>query len=171
MSLSLVPDYVFPDYRSVTPAFLRGLGVTLLLCDLDYTLAPKSQRQPDEALRRWLGELEEAGVRVTVVSNNRSGVRAGAFCEPLGLPYVRHAGKPARRGLRQAMEAAGKTPADCAFLGDKLLTDVLAARRMGIPALMVEPLGGPVGPWNRLLHLLQRPFKARAGARLRRRKG
>jgi len=24
---------------------------------------------------------------------------------------------------------------------------------------MVEPLGGPVGLWNRVLHLLQRPFK------------
>ncbi|MGM9619656.1 MAG: YqeG family HAD IIIA-type phosphatase [Oscillospiraceae bacterium] len=171
MSLSLVPDYVFPDYRSVTPAFLQQLGVTLLLCDLDYTLAPKARRQPDEALRRWLGELERAGIRVTVVSNNRSGVRAGEFCAPLGLPYVRHAGKPSRRGLVQAMEEAGKAPTDCAFLGDKLLTDVLAAKRMGIPALMVEPLEGPVGAWNHVLHLLQRPFKARAKANMRRRGG
>ena len=37
---------------------------------------------------------------------------------------------------------------------------MLAARRAGVLALMVEPLGGPVGAWNRFLHLLQRPFKA-----------
>ena len=46
------------------------------------------------------------------------------------------------------------------MLGDKLLTDVLGARRSGILALMVEPLGGPVGAWNHVLHALQEPFKA-----------
>ena len=41
-----------------------------------------------------------------------------------------------------------------------LLTDVLGARRSGVLALMVEPLGGPVGAWNHVLHALQAPFKA-----------
>ena len=41
MSISLVPDALLPDYRAVTPDFLRERGVTLLLCDLDFTLAPK----------------------------------------------------------------------------------------------------------------------------------
>ena len=45
------------------------------------------------------------------------------------------------------------------MLGDKLLTDVLGAKRSGVRALMVEPLGGPVGKWNHVLHFLQRPFK------------
>ncbi len=160
MSLSLIPDYVFQDYKSVTPAFLRELGVTMLMTDLDYTLAPKSRRKPDEAVRQWLQELRDAGVTVMVISNNRSSTRAGEFCDALGVPYVRHAGKPSRRGLREGMTRAGKQPKDCAFLGDKLLTDVLGAKRMGIPALMVEPLEGPVGAWNHVLHLLQRPFKS-----------
>ncbi len=165
MSISLIPDHVLQDYRSVTPAFLKSLGVSLLLTDLDYTLAPKSRRKPDESVRLWLEELRGAGIEVVVISNNRSGTRAGEFCEPLELPYVRRAGKPSTRGLREAMERCGKQPKDCAFLGDKLLTDVLAARRMGIPALMVEPLEGPVGAWNHVLHALQEPFKraARAG--------
>lgn len=167
MSISLIPDYLFQDYRCVTPEFLRSIGVSLLLTDLDYTLAPKSRRRPDEDVRRWLETLRAAEIRVTVISNNRSGTRAGAFCEPLGLSYVRRAGKPSTKGLRHAMEQAGKRPEDCAFLGDKLLTDVLAAKRMGIPALMVEPLEGPVGAWNHVLHLLQRPFKWAAKRRKR----
>ena len=48
---------------------------------------------------------------------------------------------------------------------DKLLTDVLGAKRSGVLALMVEPLGGPVGAWNHVLHLLQRPFKRAARRR------
>ena len=57
------------------------------------------------------------------------------------------------------MERTGADPAHTAMLGDKLLTDMLAAHRAGVRAWMVEPLGGPVGIWNRVLHLLQRPFK------------
>ena len=161
MSVSLVPDYRVQDYREVTPSLLRRMGVSLLLCDLDYTLAPKSRKLPDEGVRTWLRSMREAGITVMVVSNNRSGTRAGVFCEPLALPYVRHAGKPSRRGLRQAMAQAGRTAAETAVLGDKLLTDVLAARRLGAPVFMVEPLGGPVGLWNRVLHVLQAPFRAR----------
>ena len=57
------------------------------------------------------------------------------------------------------MALAGAPPGETAMLGDKLLTDVLGARRSGVRALMVEPLGGAVGSWNRFLHLLQEPFK------------
>ena len=46
------------------------------------------------------------------------------------------------------------------WLGDKLLTDVLAANRAGVPALMVEPAGGAVTFWQKVLHTLQKPFKA-----------
>ncbi len=156
----LVPDHLFESYRDVTPALLRELGVSLLLTDLDYTLAPRAVRRADEALRRWIREMKEAGITVMIVSNNRSGARVTEFCADLGIDYQGHAGKPSPRGLRAAMDRAGAAPEQTAMLGDKLLTDMLAAHRAGVLALMVEPLGGPVGAWNRFLHLLQRPFKA-----------
>lgn len=121
---------------------------------------------PDQALRTWLADLEAAGVTVMILSNNRSGRRVNAFCGQLGIPYVGHAGKPSVRGYREAMALADRQAEETAMVGDKLLTDVLGARRSGVLALMVEPLGGPVGPWNKLLHLLQRPFKEIAKRRM-----
>ena len=159
MPFSLIPDQVFDRYTQITPQFLRERGVRLLLCDLDYTLAPRSVARPDGELRRWLEECRVAGVTVAILSNNRSTRRVEAFCGELGISYVGHAGKPAVRGYRQAMDRAGIDPAHTAMLGDKLLTDVLGAKRSGVLALMVEPLGGPVGAWNRVLHGLQKPFK------------
>ena len=155
----LTPDILFDSYRDITPAFLQGQGVTLLLTDLDYTLAPKAVRRPDDALRQWIDSLKDAGITVMIVSNNRSGVRVTEFCGDLGIGYQGHAGKPSPKGLRAAMERTGTDSAHTAMLGDKLLTDMLAAHRAGVRAWMVEPLGGPVGLWNRILHLLQRPFK------------
>lgn len=159
MPVSLVPDRVLRRYTDVTPQLLGELGVKLLLCDLDYTLAPRSVSAPDEALCAWLARCREAGVTVAILSNNRSPRRVEAFCGALGIWYVGHAGKPSVKGFRRAMEQAGAGPEETAMLGDKLLTDVLGARRSGVTALMVEPLGGPVGTWNRALHAMQEPFK------------
>ena len=119
MSFSLIPQMLLPGYGSLTPEMLRERGIRLLLCDLDYTLAPKYVPGPDEALHRWLAAMEKAGV----------------------------------------------TPQQTAMLGDKLLTDVLGANRSGVLAVMVEPMGGPKGAWNHILHGLQKPFKARCKER------
>ena len=167
----LTPDILFSSYRDITPAFLQSQGVTLLLTDLDYTLAPKAVRRPDEGLCQWIDCLKDAGITVMIVSNNRSGVRVTEFCGDLGIGYQGHAGKPSPRGLEAAMKRTGIDPAHTAMLGDKLLTDMLAAHRAGVTALMVEPLGGPVGVWNHVLHLLQRPFKAACPCKYQKKSG
>lgn len=167
MPFSLVPDRLFRRYTDLTPQLLRQLDIRLLLCDLDYTLAPRSAAEPDGELHAWLDACRRSGVTVMILSNNRSPRRVETFCGELGIRYVGHAGKPSVRGYREAMVQAGQDAAHTAMLGDKLLTDVLGAKRSGVLALMVEPLGGPVGLWNRVLHVLQSPFKRIAKRRCR----
>ena len=159
MPVSLIPQLVLDNYTQVTLGLLARHSIDLLLCDLDYTLAPRSMPEPDETLYNWLEGLQSGGVTVMILSNNRSSRRVETFCKTLGIRYVGHAGKPSPRGYREAMAQAGASPAHTAMLGDKLLTDVLGANRSGVLSVMVEPLGGPVGVWNHFLHLLQRPFK------------
>jgi len=167
MPFSLIPDMLLENYTQVTVQLLQKRNIALLLCDLDYTLAPRSVAEPEEKLRSWLHCLSDAGITVMILSNNRSGRRVNRFCSELGIRYVGHAGKPSTRGYREAMTVAGVREEQTAMLGDKLLTDVLGAKRSGVYALMVEPLGGPVGAWNHMLHLLQRPFKALAKRRMK----
>ena len=162
MPVSMTPYRVFPDYRHIDPAFFTRHGIRLLLCDLDYTLAPKSVKVPNDGVKLWIDTLKAAGITVMILSNNRSGKRVNDFCRALGIDYEGHAQKPLPRGLRRAMSRAGVTPAETAMLGDKLLTDVLAANLSGVTALMVEPVGGAVTLWQKVLHALQAPFKAMA---------
>lgn len=166
MPFSLTPDFLFDRYADITPAFLQQQGVTLLLSDLDFTLAAKSVRRPDDALRTWIRDLHQAGITLMIVSNNRSGARVTEFCADLGVDYQGHARKPSPDGLRAAMQRAGVDRAHTAMLGDKLLTDVLAAHRAGVLSLMVEPSGGAVTRWQKVLHALQTPFKRRCRRRL-----
>lgn len=160
MPFSLVPDRVFDCYADVTPDYLSEQGITLLLSDLDFTLAAKKTPRPDQPLRDWIADLAAHNIGFMIVSNNRSGRRVTEFCADLGVPYQGHARKPSPQGLYAAMERAGTDAAHTAMLGDKLLTDMLAANRAGVLALMVEPVGGPVTAWQKVLHALQAPFKA-----------
>jgi hypothetical protein len=159
MPFSLIPDHVFSSYADITPTYLKERGISLLLSDLDFTLAAKSTRHPDQPLRDWIASLQAAGIDFMIVSNNRSGRRVTDFCADLGVPYQGHAGKPSTRGLTAAMVRAGADRTHTAMLGDKLLTDMLAANRVGVLALMVEPVGGAVTAWQKVLHALQAPFK------------
>ena len=168
MPFSLTPDCVFQCYGEITPEYLKEKGITLLLSDLDFTLAEKSTSRPDQALRDWIASLHQAGIGFVIVSNNRSGKRVTEFCADLGVPYQGHAGKPSTRGLTAAMHDAGVERTQTAMLGDKLLTDMLAANRAGVLALMVEPVGGAITPWQKVLHALQAPFKAVTRYRMRR---
>lgn len=163
MPFSIVPNAVFRAYGGITPEYLAGRGITLLLSDLDFTLAPKSTRHPDQAVKDWIAALRNAGISFMIVSNNRSGKRVGDFCAELGVPYQGRAGKPSPRGLIAAMARAETPPGRTAMLGDKLLTDVLAANLAGVLALMVEPAGGAATPWQKVLHAMQAPFKALCG--------
>ncbi|MBQ2738912.1 MAG: YqeG family HAD IIIA-type phosphatase [Oscillibacter sp.] len=168
MSLSLTPDRIFDRYTQITPEYLKQQGIKLLLSDLDFTLAAKSTRRPDDELRKWIAELKENDIQFMIVSNNRSGKRVTEFCADLGVPYEGHAGKPSTRGLENGMKRANVTREQTAMLGDKLLTDMLAANRAGVLALMVEPVGGAVTAWQKVLHALQEPFKALCRSRCRR---
>ena len=160
MPFSLTPRWVFQHYSEITPDWLRQQGITLLLSDLDFTLAAKKTRRPDQSLRDWIAALRNAGIGFMIVSNNRSGSRVTEFCADLGVGFQGHAGKPSPKGLWAAMERVGVSPAHTAMLGDKLLTDMLAANRAGVLPLMVEPVGGAVTAWQKVLHALQAPFKA-----------
>ena len=160
MPFSLTPHRVFTCYGDITADYLKKHGISLLLSDLDFTLAAKSTRRPDQALHDWIAGLSAAGIQVMVVSNNRSGTRVTEFCADLGVPCQGRAGKPSTKGLKAAMARTGTEPAHTAMLGDKLLTDMLAANRAGVLALMVEPVGGPATLWQKVLHALQSPFKA-----------
>ena len=158
----LRPDWVFDDYTAVTPELLHTLGVRLLLTDLDFTLAPKRVKEPDEQVRAWIAAMRESGIEVVIISNNRDPRRVRRFCETLGITYVGHAEKPLKHGYLHAMKQLGAAPHETAMLGDKLLTDTLGAKRCGIVMLMVEPAGGAAGRWQKVLHAMQEPFKAKA---------
>ena len=89
-------------YSSVTPEFLVQTGIRGLICDIDNTLAPYEEAEPDAAALRWFSALREAGIRVAFVSNNSAG-RVARYNRSLGYPAFPRSKKPLTGALRRAM--------------------------------------------------------------------
>ena len=160
MPFSLIPDRVYQSIYDIDPAALRQAGVTLLLADLDNTLAKYGQPEPDQALRDWKTALEAAGVELYLLSNSRKPTRASHFAQALDIPYQGHSGKPGTAGYFRAMERMGRKPEQTAMVGDQIFTDILGARRAGIKAFMVEPIQLRGNPGRYLRYAVEEPFRA-----------
>ena len=172
MPFSLVPDAVYNSIFEITGEKLARQGITLLLADLDNTLARYGQPEPEPAVLAWRRELEEAGVELFLLSNSRKPDRVRRYASCLDVPYVGHAGKPRTKGFEAAMRQAGRTPAQTAMVGDQIFTDVLGAKRAGVTALMVEPIRLAGNPGRYLRYGVEEPFRALGRRRTRRnRKG
>ena len=153
----LTPTYMFGHYYEITPDFLRSIGVRALLIDIDNTLAPYEQPEPDDRIRAWFKSLQENGIRAALVSNNPR-PRVEQFNRTLGLTAFWDSGKPKKKTLLLAMKALGVSKNETAMLGDQLLTDAYAGKHIGLPALIVPPIKDKTNLFFRFKRLLERPF-------------
>ena len=76
MAFSLIPDGVYPSIYQIDGKALARRGITLLLADLDNTLAKYGQPEPDPALLAWKEDLSAAGVGLGSIFGARMGSRA-----------------------------------------------------------------------------------------------
>lgn len=149
------PDFTFLSYRELTPEFLASHGITVLLLDIDNTLAPYEQSEPDEMIVAWLAAMEKAGIKTAFLSNN-NGKRVELFNKTLGRPAVFYADKPAVRKGRALMESLGGNGKNTAMMGDQIFTDVWTARRLGATAILVPPILDKQTRFTRFKRVLER---------------
>ena len=153
----LIPDYMFESFDAITVSFLQEQGIRALLIDIDNTLAPYEQPEPDDRIRNWFASLSAAGIRAALISNNHP-PRVELFNRTLGLDAYPDSGKPKGRTLRIAMEKMGVDESCTAVLGDQLLTDALAGHLLGLPALIVPPIKDKTTLFFRFKRWLEKPY-------------
>lgn len=158
MSLNLIPDRMVDSVYDLDFTALRGQGIRLLLADLDNTIARYHQPEPDEHLRRWMGEAEAAGITLFVLSNGRRPARSRRFCESLGAPYLSHAGKPKRKSYDLVLNRLGVTAAEAVMVGDQIFTDIWGGHNAGMRAILVRPIALD-SLFRRLRYGIEAPFR------------
>ena len=153
----LTPDYMFNTFDEITPEFLESIGIKALLIDIDNTLAPYEQPEPDERIKGWFEGLRAAGISASLISNNHA-PRVELFNRSLGLYAYPDSKKPSGKSIIDAMKKMGSTPNDTAALGDQLLTDTLAAHRLCLVSIIVPPIKDRTDAFFRFKRELERPY-------------
>ncbi|MNZ80409.1 hypothetical protein D3C78_990410 [compost metagenome] len=88
---------------------------------------------------QWLDYVRSRGFQVVIVSNNNE-TRVGKFANPLNIPFIHAARKPAGKAFRKALGVLGLPAKDTVVIGDQMLTDVLGGNRMGLYTILVTPI-------------------------------
>lgn len=157
MSFSLFPERKFAAAPDIAPHILDGMGVKLLILDVDNTIAPYKTRTLESAVIDWVDAVKAAGIGVIIVSNNK-GERPEIFAGLLDVPYIKRAGKPRPWGVREALRRAGVEPCRAALVGDQIYTDTIAANLAGVHMLLVEPIKF-TNPFLAIRYALELPFR------------
>jgi HAD superfamily phosphatase (TIGR01668 family) len=158
VAFSLIPRERYQSIYEIDIRELQERGITLLLLDLDNTIAAYRTALPDPQLCDWVKVLRERGVEPFILSNSRKPTRVQDFAAKLGVPFLRQAGKPKKVGFLRAMQLMGRSEAETVMVGDQIFTDVLGANRAGICSFLVRPIRMD-HPFRMLRYGLETPFR------------
>lgn len=156
MSFSLLPKIIAEDLTRLTPEYLSGQGIRLLMMDFDNTIVPYTTDTPTDKMLHWLEMMKASEIRLCVVSNSRNN-RVKIFCAQYGIDCITHAKKPFPKGIRECLKRYNLSAADCALAGDQIYTDVLGANGCGVRSVLVKAIDNH-NFWLKARHVLEIPF-------------
>ncbi|HEM4195321.1 TPA: YqeG family HAD IIIA-type phosphatase [Streptococcus suis] len=140
MSLeNYMPDFALEKAYDVTVESLKKHGIKVVFVDLDNTLIAWNNPDGTPEMRQWLHDLQDAGIPVVVVSNNKY-ERVKRAVEKFGIEFESFALKPFTFGINRALKRFDVQPYEVIMIGDQLMTDIRAAKRAGLKSVLVKPL-------------------------------
>ncbi|NLW89314.1 MAG: YqeG family HAD IIIA-type phosphatase [Clostridiaceae bacterium] len=138
LSKNLIPDRVVQKVSEFPFQEWKEKGYAFAFLDLDNTISKDRATEPDEYSFEVIRLIRTAGFQPCLVSNAKSS-RSAAFATSLGIPFIDYAGKPSPKGVFRAIQIMNANKERCIMFGDQIFTDILAAKRAGIMAVLVEP--------------------------------
>ena len=139
MSFWPVPDVMKENIYEITPRMFTNRRIRFIILDIDNTVAPYSSDTATERMKAWVRGLQDAGLELYILSNNR-GTRPEIFAGELGLPYRKKAWKPFPKAAKALLSERGYSPKETAFIGDQIYTDTACAKWCGAFAVLVRPI-------------------------------
>lgn len=139
MLKQFLPNQHANNVLEIQPSLLKSKGIKGIITDLDNTLVAWDNPDATPELQVWLKAVRDAGIKVTIVSNNGE-ARVKAFSDPIQTPFIYKARKPMTRAFKRAIKDMGLQREEVVVIGDQLLTDVLGGNRLGAHTILVVPV-------------------------------
>lgn len=139
MKNKYVPYAVAKSIYEIDIDFFKKENVKILFVDLDNTLDSYKLYHPTERAKKFVSDIQKAGITLVIISNNR-GKRVSTYANDLNLPYLNSAAKPFGFRIRKFIKQNGWDPKDIMFVGDQMVTDVAAAKRAGLRVILTDKI-------------------------------
>lgn len=139
MFKKFIPFAVAKNIYEIPVEFYKKLGIKTLMMDLDNTLDSYKLYKPTEKAIKLIQELKGNDITPIVVSNNK-GKRVGSYAKALNIEYVNSAHKPFPFKLKKVINAKGIKREELLFVGDQMMTDVLATHYAHVRMILVDKL-------------------------------
>jgi len=139
-------------------SFYKKLGIKYVFVDLDNTLDSYKQATPLEPAKDLKKKLEENGIELIIVSNNR-GKRVQKYSSELGVKYWSTLGKPFAIRITKIMKRLGIAKDEVIMIGDQIVTDISCANGAKIKSVLTEKLVKEDQPTTRFNRLFDNPLR------------
>ena len=139
MFKKFIPFATAKNIYEIPMEFYKKLGIEVLMMDLDNTLDSYKLFKPTEKAVKLISDLRENGITPIVVSNNK-GKRVKSYADALNIEYVNSARKPFSFKLNQVIKIRNLNREKLLFIGDQMMTDVLACRGAHVRMVLTEKL-------------------------------
>ncbi|MBE6142207.1 MAG: YqeG family HAD IIIA-type phosphatase [Erysipelotrichaceae bacterium] len=134
-----IPFATAKNIYEIPMEFYKKLGIEVLMMDLDNTLDSYKLFKPTEKAVMLISDLRENGITPIVVSNNK-GKRVKSYADALNIEYVNSARKPFSFKLNKVIKIKNLNREKLLFIGDQMMTDVLACRGAHVRMILTEKL-------------------------------
>lgn len=148
------PDQYYCDVHKINYQKLKKQGIKVLCFDLDNTL-DKPDNRTQKINKKTLELLEQLkkSFEVIIVSNNTIEGRVESFAKNVNLPYIKGMKKPFQSKYNDELIKCYNK--NCvAFIGDKIITDILGANLYGGESILVDALYPGSRKWYSIIMVI-----------------
>lgn len=149
-----IPDIYQRNIFTIDYQKLATNGIKCILFDLDNTLAPYYQKEPDRKLIDLFNNLKERGFTIAILTNSTK-KRLEPFKNTLNVESIYSANKPNPKGFNEIIKKLEFSINEVAIIGDQILTDIVGGNKVGITTILTTPLVKKDFPLTRLGRVLE----------------
>lgn len=133
----LRPCEVATSIFEIDFAKLYSEGKRAILFDLDNTLGERRPNRLEPDVIALLEELTRVGFKIGILTNRRQANDPVIDHLAQDYPLLHRAGKPSKKGFRSLLKKLGASSHQAVMVGDRLLTDIVGANRLGIYSIRI----------------------------------
>lgn len=137
--MRIKPDFDLNSVFEIDVNAFKDKGIKALFFDLDSTLMKSKSAKFEQKTLDFLESLSQ-DFKLAIISNNNNPNYIEKARSQVNFPVVGGAKKPDIKVLLKTCDEIGVPPSNCAFVGDRPLTDILCAKRSGMVSVLVDSI-------------------------------